>query len=64
MYTLGGFMKPNQLKIRISDRRMDKLRLYARKKDKTMTSLIEEFIDNLPELSETQSFEEKIFADN
>ena len=43
---------------------MDKLRLYARRKDRTMTSLIEEYIDSLPELEETQSFEEKIFTNN
>ncbi len=43
-------MKNNQFKIRMDDKRMDKLRLYARAKGKTMTQVIEELIDSLPEV--------------
>ena len=50
-------MKPNQLKIRRSNRRMDKWKLYARIKDKTMTQVIEELIDTLPELIDVQNSE-------
>jgi hypothetical protein len=41
-------MKNKELKIRISERRLNKVRLYAAWKDKTMTQVIEECIDNLP----------------
>ena len=40
-------MKDDYLRIRMSKRRMDKLRLYAAMKDKTMTSVIEDLIDLL-----------------
>ncbi|MDJ0714144.1 MAG: hypothetical protein QNJ54_07975 [Prochloraceae cyanobacterium] len=33
--------------IRLSPRRLEKLRLYAAQKDKTMTQLIEDWIDRL-----------------
>lgn len=35
------------LHIRISERRKDKLRLYAASKDKTITALVEDWIDSL-----------------
>ncbi|MEC4882936.1 MAG: hypothetical protein SAL70_16595, partial [Scytonema sp. PMC 1070.18] len=35
------------LQIRISERRLNKFRLYAVQKDKTMTAIIEDFIDSL-----------------
>ena len=41
-------MKEDYLRIRMSKRRMDKLRLYAAMKDTTMTHIIENFIDSLP----------------
>ena len=41
-------MKEDYLRIRMSKRRMDKLRLYSAWKDKTMTNVIEELIDSLP----------------
>ncbi|MBW4587315.1 hypothetical protein G7B40_019140 [Aetokthonos hydrillicola Thurmond2011] len=41
-------MKEKTLNIRMSARRLDKLRLYAQKKDKTMTQIIEDYIDRLP----------------
>lgn len=40
-------MKDDYLRIRMSKRRMDKLRLYATMKDKTMTNVIEDLIDSL-----------------
>ena len=41
-------MKSKGLHIRISERRLNKLRLYAESKEKTMTQLIEDWIDRLP----------------
>jgi hypothetical protein len=45
-------MKDGYLRIRMSKRRMDKLRLYASIKDTTMTHVVEDWIDSLkiPEL--------------
>ncbi|MEI1373393.1 MAG: hypothetical protein V7K29_02795 [Nostoc sp.] len=40
-------MKDDYLRIRMSKRRMDKLRLYAIMKDTTMTHVIEDLIDSL-----------------
>lgn len=37
------------LHIKLSDRRLNKLRQYAANKDKTMTQVIEELIDSLTE---------------
>lgn len=54
-------MKNNQLKIRMDDKRMDKLRLYARAKGKTMTQIVEELIDSLPEIVVEPSEQEKLF---
>jgi hypothetical protein len=34
--------------MRMSERRLNKLRLYAAIKDKTMTQVVEELIDSLP----------------
>ncbi|GAB1541988.1 hypothetical protein NUACC21_46610 [Scytonema sp. NUACC21] len=42
-------MKNNSIRIRLSDRRLNKLRLYAVEHDKNMTQVIEELIDLLPE---------------
>jgi hypothetical protein len=36
------------LNLRISERRLNKLRLYAAYKEKTMTQLVEDWIDRLP----------------
>ncbi|WP_349262686.1 hypothetical protein [Allocoleopsis sp.] len=44
-------MKAKGLHIRISERRLNKLKLYAESKEKTMTQLIEDWIDRLPSLS-------------
>jgi hypothetical protein len=40
-------MKNKALNLRISERRLNKLRLYAVQNDKTMTHVIEDFIDSL-----------------
>ncbi len=43
-----GFVKNKALNIRMSERRLNKLRLYAETKEKTMTQIIEDYIDRLP----------------
>ena len=45
------------LHCRISKERLDKLRLYAVKKQKTMTQVISDFIDNLPDDIEDKRLE-------
>ena len=40
-------MKGKTLTIRLSERRRNKLYLYAAQKDRTITALIEEWIDTL-----------------
>ncbi len=40
-------MKNKYLQIRISERRLNKFRLYAANRDKTMTQIIEDYIDSL-----------------
>ncbi|GET43647.1 hypothetical protein MiSe_84720 [Microseira wollei NIES-4236] len=40
-------MKNKALNLRRSERRLNKLRLYSAQKDKTMTQVIEDFIDSL-----------------
>ncbi len=45
-------MKNKRLSLRISERRMRVLQAYAAEKDKTITSLVEDWIDSLnPEKS-------------
>jgi hypothetical protein len=41
-------MKNKQLRFRMSERRFNKLQLYALQVDKTMTQLFDEFVDSLP----------------
>ncbi|MBD2386932.1 hypothetical protein [Cylindrospermum sp. FACHB-282] len=45
-------MTKKELHIRITERRMNKLRLYAAKKDKTITQVVEELLDTLPEIAD------------
>jgi hypothetical protein len=40
-------MKNKALNLRVSERRLNKLRVYASQNDKTMTHVIEDFIDSL-----------------
>jgi predicted DNA-binding ribbon-helix-helix protein len=42
-------MKISRLNIRVSEARMEKLRRIAQQRDKTMTQLIEDWIDKLKE---------------
>lgn len=41
-------MKDSRLSLRMSSRRLNKLRSYAASKDKTVTQLVEDWIDRLP----------------
>lgn len=41
-------MKNKQLRLRMSERRFNKLQSYAVYPDKTMTQVVEELIDSLP----------------
>jgi hypothetical protein len=40
-------MKNKSLNLRISERRLNKLRLYSLQNEKTMTHVLEDFIDSL-----------------
>lgn len=40
-------MKTKVFAVRMSERRFNKIHLYAAQKDKSMTQIIEEFIDSL-----------------
>jgi hypothetical protein len=46
-------MKECRLNLRISARRMNKFRDYAVDKDKTLTQLVEDWIDSLPVVKES-----------
>ena len=48
-------MTKKELHIRITERRMDKLRLYAALKDKTITQVVEELLDTLPEVKDIKT---------
>ena len=48
-------MKTKALNMRMSERRLNKLRLYSAWRDKTMTQIIEDFIDSLPDKSLSDS---------
>jgi hypothetical protein len=48
-------MKEKSLRFRMSERRYNKLKLYAAKKEKTMTQLIEDWVDRLPSLESGDS---------
>lgn len=41
-------MKNARLNIRMSERRLNKLRQYAASKDKTVTQIVEDWVDRLP----------------
>ncbi|MEH2462017.1 MAG: hypothetical protein V7K34_32905 [Nostoc sp.] len=43
-------MTKKGLHLRIAERRLNKLRLYAANKEKTMTQLVEDWIDRLPNI--------------
>ena len=41
-------MKTTRLNVRMSERRLNKLKSYAASKDKTVTQIVEDWIDRLP----------------
>ena len=41
-------MGKKRLDVTMSERRLNKLKLYAASKDKTMTAILEDLIDSLP----------------
>ena len=41
-------MKEKSIRIRLSEKRYDKLKTYAESKEKTVTQLVEDWIDRLP----------------
>ncbi|AFZ26471.1 hypothetical protein Cylst_4381 [Cylindrospermum stagnale PCC 7417] len=41
-------MKTTRLNVRMSERRLNKLRQYAAIKDKTVTQIVEDWVDRLP----------------
>ncbi|WP_242046681.1 hypothetical protein [Cylindrospermum sp. FACHB-282] len=43
-------MKTTRLNVRMSERRLNKLRSYAVMKDKTVTQIVEDWVDRLPNL--------------
>lgn len=43
-------MKNVRLNVRMSERRLNKLRQYATSKDKTVTQIVEDWIDRLPNI--------------
>jgi|GEM_PF-1664258 len=48
VYIVDIFMKTKEVHIRISERRFNKLKNYATLKEKTVTQIIEDYIDRLP----------------
>ncbi|BAY65009.1 hypothetical protein NIES22_51110 [Calothrix brevissima NIES-22] len=49
MFALCAQIMKKDLHIRITERRLNKLRLLAVEKEKTITQIVEELIDTLPE---------------
>ncbi|WP_227789006.1 MULTISPECIES: DUF6364 family protein [unclassified Nodularia (in: cyanobacteria)] len=41
-------MKTGRLNLRISEKRLAKLKIYAENREKTVTQLVEDWIDRLP----------------
>jgi hypothetical protein len=59
-------MKNTRLNVRMSERRLNKLRSYAVLKDKTVTQIVEDWVDRLPNilvLSGVETESVKINAD-
>ncbi len=48
-------MKEGRLNLRISEKRLAKLKTYAEGKEKTVTHLVEDWIDRLPSLKNDDS---------
>lgn len=43
-------MKTTRLNVRMSERRLNKIRSYAAMKDKTVTQIVEDWVDRLPNI--------------
>lgn len=52
---LGRYMSRERLSLRISSNRLQKLRRIAAQREKTMTQMIEDWIDKLKEESRPES---------
>jgi hypothetical protein len=50
-------MKTARLNIRMSERRLNKLRQYAASKDKTVTQIVEDWVDRLPAIEIDKTIE-------
>lgn len=48
-------MKSEYIRIRTTPRRLNKLKLFAETKEQSMTRLIEDWIDSLPEIKNVRS---------
>lgn len=53
-------MKECRINLRISARRLNKFRNYAANQDKTLTQLIEDYIDSLPNIKIAHSLSTNI----
>ncbi|MCC5658478.1 hypothetical protein LC608_16075 [Nostoc sp. XA010] len=48
-------MKTTRLNVRMSERRLNKLRSYAAIKDKTVTQIVEDWVDRLPNIESVKN---------
>ncbi|MEH2310084.1 MAG: hypothetical protein V7K35_01330 [Nostoc sp.] len=48
-------MKTTRLNVRMSERRLNKLRSYAVMKDKSVTQIVEDWVDRLPNLESVKN---------
>jgi hypothetical protein len=48
-------MKDSRLSVRMSERRLNKLRSYAAMKDKTVTQIVEDWVDRLPNIESVKN---------
>ena len=49
VHLMYSIIMKKRLDFRVSERRLNKLRLYAASKDKSMTAILEDLIDSLPD---------------
>ncbi len=57
-------MKTTRLNVRMSERRLNKLRSYAVTKDKTVTQIVEDWVDRLPNTLVLSEVETEIVKNN
>jgi len=53
--TTGRQVKSTRLNVRMSERRLNKLRSYAVMKDKTVTQIVEDWVDRLPNIESVKN---------